>query len=306
MLWGARRHVAQGFLHLHPLRSLMGTHEPLARGTLVLLAGVGWSLLASASPALAHGAIPQGSTHDTPTLFDLLITPVAIALLHLGAMLALIYLAASARRAAEGQSAAATRDAKKGAAKALGQREGLDPLALKLIPTKHHKELRVALRPNRNMYIASDSLPYFFVLTGLAAFLSIFTYPYLGERSVYVYTLVHSIAIVLLFLLARRGWGLTAFAASPTRVLVREGAVADRSLVVKMDKEGLVVVRQNALQRMAKVGSLHFYADASFKDEFPDASWNDVDDPSVVARSVSVVLGLKTHPEDEQADDSEE
>jgi len=263
-------------------------------------------LLLLPSTALGHGLIPQTRTHDNPSLFQLLITPVVIALLHLGAMLALVYLAASARKAAANQSAGVTE--RKGSTKKgrTPTAEGLDPLAVELIPAEYRKGLQIALRPNRNMYIASDSLPYFFVLTGLAAFLSIFTYAYLGEQSVYIYTAIHSAAIVLLFYVALRGWRVSAFGASSTRVLVREGVVADRSLVVDMDRVGIVVVRQNALQRMATVGSLHFYADATFKEEFADACWNDVDDPFGLATRARAVLGLGAEPATTGADDSEE
>lgn len=199
-------------------------------------------MVLASTPAIAHGSLASGAGHDDPTLGELLLTPMVVGIIHVVAMVALLVMAYRAKTAGQATSG-------KGEVPA-DARQVFDPYL------KGEDELTHAFQPNRRMFIVSRNLPHFFVLTGLAAFFSVYTYQWLGGNTVYVYTTVHATAIVLLFAHSAMAWRNTWYAVSPRALYSSFGLVSPLAVTMRLaDLEG-VEVRRSRLKGMLDVSSL--------------------------------------------------
>ena len=113
-----------------------------------------------------------------------------------------------------------------------------------------------AFRPNRRMYIVSKNLPHFFVLTGLATFFSVYTYKWLGDNTVVVYTVVHASAIVILFAHSAVGWKNTWYGVSPRAVYTSFGTLSPLAVSMPLEDLESVEVRKSRLKGLLDVSSL--------------------------------------------------
>jgi multisubunit Na+/H+ antiporter MnhC subunit len=143
-------------------------------------------LAVAAMPALAHGELAGGEDHDDPTTAELLLTPIVVGIIHIVAMVALLALAYRAR------ATGSVPDPSRGPVP-----EEADQVFSQFL--KEEDVLDHAFRPNRRMFMVSKNLPHFFVLTALATFFSIYTYKWLGDNTVLIYTTIHATAILVLF-----------------------------------------------------------------------------------------------------------
>jgi hypothetical protein len=210
-------------------------------------------VLALSGTAMAHGALASGDTHDDPTLAELLLTPVVVGIIHVVAMVALIILAYRGR----------------GDASLPGMEGSEVPEAAKEVFSPYIKdedELTYAFRPNRRMYIVSKNLPHFFVLTGLAAFFSVYTYQWLGGNTVVVYTSVHATAIVVLFVHSALAWRNTWYGLSPRALYYSFGSF--NPLAIRMPLKDLdgIEVKASRLKGMLDVSSLKLIFRVGTKD----------------------------------------
>ena len=214
--------------------------RPLA-GTALLLAVL--LPVAVALPAAAHGGLASGASHDDPTVGELLLTPIVVGIIHLLAMVALFALAYRARRHGSVPDPASGKVPG-------GAKELFDPYM------RDEDELTHAFRPNKRMYIVSRNLPHFFVLTGLAAFFSIYTYKWLGTNTVYIYTTIHATAIVLLFAHSAVTWRRTWYGVSPRALYKSFGSLSTLALRMPLvDLDG-IRVKESRLKGMLDVSSL--------------------------------------------------
>ena len=189
----------------------------------------------------AHGSLASGEGHDDPTVGELLLTPVVVGLIHLVAMVALF---AMAYRARDQEGKGTLREVPEEAREVFGQFMG------------DEDALRHAFRPNRRMFIVSRNLPHFFVLTGLAAFFSVYTYKWLGDNTVFVYTTVHATAIVLLFAHSALAWRNTWYGISSRSLYSSFGSLSPLAISMPLEELGNIEIRGSRLKGLLDVSSL--------------------------------------------------
>ncbi len=195
--------------------------------------------------ASAHGSLASGEGHDDPTIGELLLTPIVVGLVHLIAMVALLVMAYRARGQGRGGDVGyVPDDVSEEAQDVFGQF------------IKGEDALRHAFRPNRRMYIVSKNLPHFFVLTGLAAFFSVYTYKWLGGNTVYVYTTVHATAIVLLFVHSALAWRNTWYGVSSKALYASFGSLSPLAISMPLAELDGVEVRGSRLRGLLDVSNL--------------------------------------------------
>ncbi len=200
-------------------------------------------LVVLAYPTLAHGELAGGEDHDNPTTGELLLTPIVVGIIHIVAMLALLALAYRAR-ATGSVPDPASGPVPEEAKEVFGQFMGEDD------------SLTHAFRPNRRMYIVSKNLPHFFVLTALAAFFSIYTYQWLGDNTVLIYTAIHASAIVILFAHSAVGWRNTWYGVSPRSIYTSFGTMGPLAISMPLGDLNGVEVRKSRLKGLLDVSSL--------------------------------------------------
>jgi Na+/melibiose symporter-like transporter len=200
-------------------------------------------LIASAMTGSAHGELAGGEDHDNPTLAELLLTPIVVGVIHVIAMLMLLFAALRARTSGSMPD----------------QVSGPVPEKAKEVFGQFLKEddvLTHAFRPNKRMFIISKNLPHFFVLTGLATFFSVYTYQWLGDNTVYVYTTVHASAIVILFLHSAAGWKHAWYGVSPRAFYTSFGTFSPLAISMPIRDLEEVEVKQSRLKGMLDVSAL--------------------------------------------------
>lgn len=195
------------------------------------------------SPTQGHGELAGGEDHDNPTTSELLLTPIVVGMIHVVAMVTLLVLAYRAR------ATGSVPDPASGPV----PEEARDVFGQFL---KEDDELTHAFRPNRRMYIVSKNLPHFFVLTALATFFSVYTYKWLGENTVVVYTAVHASAIVILFLHSAMGWRNTWYGVSPRAIYSSFGTMGPLAISMPLRDLDGVEVRKSRLKGLLDVSSL--------------------------------------------------
>ena len=194
-------------------------------------------------PVLGHGSLASGEGHDDPTLAELMLTPIVVGIIHVLAMVALLVLAYRARATGSAPDLAS----------------GTVPEEAEAVFDQFMKEddrLDHAFRPNRRMYMVSKNLPHFFVLTGLATFFSIYTYQWLGDNTVWVYTTVHASAIVVLFVHSALGWRNTWYGVSPRALYTSFGTLSPLAISMPLRDLESIEVRKSRLKGMLDVSSL--------------------------------------------------
>ncbi|UCC92810.1 MAG: PH domain-containing protein [Thermoplasmata archaeon] len=201
-------------------------------------------LAAIATPVMAHGELAGGEDHDNPSLGELLLTPIVVGVIHVIAMVALLFAAWRAR------TSGSVPDPVSGpvpdeAEEVFGQF------------LREDDSLSHAFRPNRRMYIISKNLPHFFVLTGLATFFSVYTYQWLGDNTVYVYTSVHASAIVVLFLHSAAGWKNAWYGVSPLALYTSFGTFSPLAISMPLRDLDSVEVKESRLKGLLDVSALH-------------------------------------------------
>ncbi len=200
-------------------------------------------LAVAVMPATAHGELAGGEGHDDPTTAELLVTPIVVGIIHVIAMVALLIAAYRARTSGSvpDQASGPVPDE---AQEVFGQ-------FLKEDDTITH-----AFRPNRRMYIISKNLPHFFVLTALATFFSIYTYKWLGDNTVFVYTTVHASAIVILFAHSAVGWKNSWFGVSPRALYSSFGTLSPVAVSMPLRDLDSIQVKGSRLKGLLDVSSL--------------------------------------------------
>ena len=201
------------------------------------------AMVLASAPALAHGELASGEDHDNPTTGQLLLTPIVVGLIHLGAMLALMFMAYRAR----------------GTGSLPGKGDGQVPDEARQVFDPYMKDegdLTHAFRPNKRMFIVSRNLPHFFVLTGLAAFFSIYTYKWVGDNTVYIYTAIHLTAIVILFALSGLAWRRTWYGISDRSLYTSFGSLGTTAISMPLKDLDDIQVRQSRLKGLLDVSSL--------------------------------------------------
>jgi hypothetical protein len=251
--------------------------EYKGRGMLVVMFLIISIVLASAS-ALAHGELASGEDHDDPTWGELLLTPLVVGLVHLGAMLALLLMAYRAR----------------GTGSLPGESDDQVPEeARKLFEPymKDEAELTYAFRPNKRMFIVSRNLPHFFILTGLAAFFSIYTYKWLGDNSVFIYTAIHASAIVLLFALSGVAWKRTWYCLSDRSLYTSFGSLGTTAISMPLEELDDIQVRQSRLKGLLDVSSLRLIFRSSKGGGKVDMTMRAIDSPDSIKEVIWNVTG---------------
>jgi hypothetical protein len=196
-----------------------------------------------ATPVMAHGELASGEGHDNPTTAQLLLTPVVVGIIHVLAMVALLVTAYRAR------ATGSVPDPSSGPV----PKEAMDVFGQFL---KGDDELTHAFRPNRRMYMVSKNLPHFFVLTGLATFFSVYTYKWLGDNTVFVYTTIHASAIVVLFVHSAYGWRNTWYGVSPRAVYSSFGTMSPLAISMPLRDLDSVSVKKSRVKGLLDVSSL--------------------------------------------------
>jgi multisubunit Na+/H+ antiporter MnhC subunit len=200
-------------------------------------------LALSATSAMAHGELAGGEDHDDPTLGQLLLTPIVVGVVHVIAMVVLLFAAYRAR-------ASGSLPDEVGGPVPDGAKDVFGPFM------EEGTSLTHAFRPNRRMYIISKNLPHFFVLTALATFFSVYTYQWLGVNTVYVYTTVHASAIVVLFLHSARGWKNAWYGVSTEAVYKSFGTFSPLAVSLPLRDLDTVEVKGSRLKGMLDVSAL--------------------------------------------------
>lgn len=215
---------------------------PLAT-TLVTFLSLSILLAVAAGPAAAHGTLAGGTSHDNPTTAQLMLTPIVVGIIHVVAMVALLIAAYRARASGSVPDPS----------------EGPVPEEAQAVFEQFLKEedtLTHAFRPNRRMYIISKNLPHFFVLTGLATFFSIYTYKWLGDNTVFVYTTVHASAIIVLFAHSAVGWKNSWFGVSSKALYSSFGTFSPLAVSMPLRDLDSITVRESRLKGLLDVSSL--------------------------------------------------
>lgn len=195
------------------------------------------------SPVLAHGELAEGEGHDNPTTAELMLTPIVVGIIHIIAMVVL--LAAAYRARAMGSVPDPSR--------------GPVPDEAGQVFTQFLKEddvLDHAFRPNRRMFMVSKNLPHFFVLTALATFFSVYTYKWLGDNTVWVYTSVHATAIVVLFAHSAMAWRHTWYGLSPKAIYMSFGSFSPLVISMPLQELDSIEVLKSRFKGMLDVSSL--------------------------------------------------
>lgn len=193
--------------------------------------------------AMAHGELASGEGHDDPTLAELMLTPIVVGIIHIIAMVALLLLAYRARSAGSVPDPASG-DVPEDAERVFGQF------------MKEDDKLDHAFRPNRRMYMVSKNLPHFFVLTGLATFFSVYTYKWLGDNTVFIYTTVHATAIIVLFAHSAVGWRNAWYGVSPRALYSSFGTFSPLAVSMPLRDLDSIEVRKSRLKGLLDVSSL--------------------------------------------------
>lgn len=214
-----------------------------AAGLALLAVIMMFLVTAMAGTVVAHGSLASGESHDAPTLGELLLTPIVVGVIHVVAMVALLVMAYRAR-------GDVTMPGEDGGEVPRGAREVFSPYI------KDEDELTHAFRPNRRMYIVSKNLPHFFVLTGLAAFFSVYTFRWLGDNTVIVYTTVHATAIVVLFAHSALAWRNTWYGLSSRALYQSFGSFNPLAIRLPLGDLKGIEVRGSRLKGMLDVSSL--------------------------------------------------
>lgn len=175
-------------------------------------------------------------------MWELLLTPIVVGIIHVVAMVGLLVMAYRAKTTSGGGDVDAPIPS--------DARRVFDPYL------KGEDELTHAFQPNRRMFIVSRNLPHFFVLTGLAAFFSVYTYQWLGGNTVYVYTTVHATAIVVLFAHSALAWRNTWYAVSPKALYSTFGTLSPLAVAMPLEELEGVEVRRSRLKGLLDVSSL--------------------------------------------------
>ena len=221
----------------------LDVQSTLGRATFVAVMFLFMAILVVSGPVSGHGSLATGDEHDDPTLGQLLLTPVVVGIVHVVAMAILMVLAYRGRNN-RGQVEYAEGKVPKEA------RDVFDPYI------KDGDELSHALRPNRSMYMVSKNLPHFFVLTGLAAFFSVYTYQWLGGTTVIVYTAIHGTAIVMLFVHSVYTWRNTWYGVSAKAVYQSFGSFSPLAIRLPIGDLDGVEVRASRLKGLLDISSL--------------------------------------------------
>lgn len=241
-------------------------------------------LTISATPAWAHGELAGGEDHDNPTTAELLLTPIVVGVIHVVAMVVLLFAAYRAR------STGSVPDIASGpvpeeAEKVFGQF------------LKEDDALSHAFRPNRRMYIISKNLPHFFVLTALATAFSVYTYQWLGDNTVYVYTSVHASAIVILFAHSAMGWKNAWYGVSPKAFYTSFGTFSPVAISMPLRDLDSIEVKQSRLKGMLDVSSLRLvFITGKYKAKV-DIQMRAIDSPDKIKE---VILNESTKDENDQ------
>jgi len=223
----------------------------------------------SAMSASAHGELAGDEGHDDPTTGELLLTPILVGIIHIVAMVALLVLAYKAR--ATGSVPDTARGPVPEEARAVfGQF------------LKQENELAHAFRPNRRMYIISTNLPHFFILTALATFFSIYTYKWLGDNTVLVYTSVHATAIVILFAHSTMGWKNTWYGVSPRSLYASFGTFGPLAITMPLRDLDRIEVRQSRLKGLLDVSSLRLVFVTGEHNARVDLTMRAIDNPDKI------------------------
>ncbi len=238
-----------------------------------------------ATPTLAHGELASGEDHDNPTTAELLLTPIVVGIIHIVAMVALLVLAYRAR------ATGSVPDPSRGPV----PEEAREVFGQFL---KGEDAMTHAFRPNRRMYIVSRNLPHFFVLTGLATFFSVYTYKWLGDNTVLVYTSVHATAIIVLFAHSAMGWRNTWYGLSPSAVYSSFGTMSPLAITMPLRNLNGVDVRKSRLKGLLDVSSLRLTFKTGEHQARVDMTMRAVDSPDKI---MEVILDAKSKSENAAA-----
>ena len=249
------------------MEARMALRTWMALATCILLA-----VLASPT-ALGHGSLASGEGHDNPTTSQLLLTPLVVGMIHVVAMVALLVMAYRAR-GQEHEPSPEDGGVPEGAQRVFGQF------------VKEDDPLRTAFQPNRRMYLVSKNLPHFFVLTGLAAFFSVYTYKWLGDLTVFVYTTVHATAILVLFAHSTVGWRRAWYGISPKALYSSFGTLGTLAISMPLRDLESIEVRQSRLKGLLDVSSLRLVFRAGKQKARVDMMMRAIDGPDRVREMI--------------------
>jgi len=227
----------------------------------------------TATPAWAHGELAGGEGHDNPTTAELLLTPIVVGIIHVVAMVALLFAAYRAR------SAGSVPDPASGPV----PREAEEVFGQFL---KEDDALTRAFRPNRRMYIISKNLPHFFVLTALATIFSVYTYQWLGDNTVFIYTSVHATAILILFAHSAVGWKNAWYGVSPKALYTSFGTFSPLAISMPLRDLDSIEVKQSRLKGMLDVSSLRLVFITGKHKAKVDLQMRAIDNPDKIREAI--------------------
>ncbi|UCC92314.1 MAG: PH domain-containing protein, partial [Thermoplasmata archaeon] len=144
---------------------------------------------------------------------------------------------------------------------------------------KEEDSLDHAFRPNRRMFMVSRNLPHFFVLTALATFFSVYTYKWLGDNTVWVYTSVHATAIVILFAHSAVAWKHTWYGVSPRAIYTSFGSFSPLVISMPLKELDSIEVVKSRLKGMLDVSSLKLVFDPGKGGSKVDMKMRAIDSP---------------------------
>ena len=214
----------------------------------------------TAIPAWAHGELAGGEGHDDPTTTELLLTPIVVGIIHVVAMVALLFAAYRARSTGSVPDPAGG-SVPKEAEEVFGQF------------LREDDTLTRAFRPNRRMYIISKNLPHFFVLTALATVFS-------------VYTSVHATAIVILFAHSAMGWKNSWYGVSPKALYTSFGTFSPLAISMPLRDLDSIEVKQSRLKGMLDVSSLRLVFITGKHKAKVDLQMRAIDNPDKIREAI--------------------